>query len=143
MFFIVNAYEFQCEDVTLLGNCNEDGKLCSFGANLIFKNNVTLGKGKDCVFFGKGFEDCNDASVEFNNESFNLTKYFLILLNIIVILFLIYKNKDKFKTKQIPKIEQQLKDFIEKAKKQGQNKEEIKRELLQAKWPKDLIDKYL
>ena len=33
--------------------------------------------------------------------------------------------------------------FIEEAKKQGQNKDQIKQELIQSGWPKDLVDKYL
>jgi len=81
------------------------------------------------------------SSNESQSENFNLIYYFLIIF--IILVFLIYKNKDRFRKEEISNMEEQLKEYIKNAKKQGQSKEEIKRDLINSNWPKNLIDKYL
>ena len=73
----------------------------------------------------------------------NLTYYSLGILIFIVLIFLIYKRKPKFKNGKISNTEQQLRNYIKEAKKSGQSEEEIRNELLNSRWPEELIEKYL
>ncbi|MAF51346.1 MAG: hypothetical protein CMH64_04625 [Nanoarchaeota archaeon] len=69
--------------------------------------------------------------------------YWILGILIVIIIFFIFKNKDKFKRKPISNTEKQLKNFIEKAENQGQSKEQLKQGLIKSGWPRRLIDKYL
>lgn len=89
--------------------------------------------------------EINESDRRFEiSDTYNFQYSYLIgFLIFIILIFLIYKNKDKFKKEEISDTEKQLKDFIKNAEKQGQSKEEIKQELLNSGWPEELIDKYL
>ncbi|MBS3156906.1 hypothetical protein J4442_01890 [Candidatus Woesearchaeota archaeon] len=82
------------------------------------------------------------AKMDSDGQNLDLINYGIILI-LIVVFFLIYKNKDRFRKEEISNTEEQLKEYIKDAKKQGQNEEEIKKELINSNWPRDLMDKYL
>ena len=46
-----SGLDFQCEDGTLFGSCNEKGEICAGGENLIYDDNVNLDPG-EYLFFG-------------------------------------------------------------------------------------------
>src|SRR3989344_5523882 len=77
------------------------------------------------------------AKMDSDGQNLDLINYGIILI-LIVVFFLIYKNKDRFRKEEISNTEEQLKEYIKDAKKQGQNEEEIKKELINSNWPRDL-----
>ena len=92
--------------------------------------------------------DINEDDTEFDStDSYNFQYSYLIgiliLIILLILIFLIYKNKDRFRKEEISNTEEQLKEYIKNAKKQGQSEEEIKKELINSNWPRDLMDKYL
>ncbi|MAG52389.1 MAG: hypothetical protein CMH62_00330 [Nanoarchaeota archaeon] len=141
---LLNDKEIDLSDEILLSN-RVIIESENFGINPYEYENIKFAQVPDFHNFDE-YSRNSELFDEEISESFNLPRFNYNLLGIlvaVVLILFVIKNKNKFKRKPISNTEQQLKNFIKKAKNSGQSKEEIKQRLLQSGWPKKLIDKYL
>ncbi|MBU2639733.1 MAG: hypothetical protein KKG75_03440 [Nanoarchaeota archaeon] len=67
---------FQCEDGTWYGNCNDNGEVCAGEENLIVDGRIKLEQQRRYVFFGFVEEVCNNYKLEIGGKEISLSVTF-------------------------------------------------------------------
>ncbi len=131
-----------CQIIEHNFNCPQD---CNSGGNDNFCDGIKEGIcDPDCV--AELDLDCKKKEEQTAQPRLFFLLGLILALVVLVCAVLIIRNTKKKTTrieKQIPEIEQQLRNYINEARKSGQSEEEIRQELLNNGWPGELIDKYL
>ena len=109
-----------------------------FGKENCFRNfDISAAGGEEIVFETKSFET--------KREGFGIIFYvslFVIIAALIIIFLRVKKLKSNISNKKFG-MNKEMMNYIREARINGMEDEEIKKELLEAGWPEELIDKYL